>query len=94
MFKYFLFGLLGLGLGWLINDHYDKASRPKPVKSDAQLKQEQQQAWEEANNRNGEYIRIWVDNKHGVVCYVLTRYPGMTGAIGGLSCLPKGQVIL
>lgn len=90
MFKYFLFGLLGLGLGWLINDYYDNHSAPEPAKVSEVVPSNISLLSEDLYAKNG--ITMWRDDKHGVVCFIYEAGIAQT-ARAGISCLPRGQVL-
>lgn len=84
--------LVGAALAFVSLWWYNKPSPPPPPPpTPAQIAQEKKDDWNQTNSNNGRGISIWVDLKRDVVCYTLRDGYG-TGAVGGISCLPRSQV--
>lgn len=86
--------ILGLcfsgGMVWYNSTLHEVKVPPTPP-SPEQVAQKKKDDWTQANNRNGSGIRLWVDTKRDVVCYVLNDSIG-SALISGISCLPRSQV--
>lgn len=59
-----------------------------PPPSEKQIEQQNKDQWNRINDNNGRDVSLWVDHRHGVVCYILG-----SRQYGGISCLPRNQVI-